>query len=200
MKVTKGTKKLASILSALPGIGPRQALRLTFYLIRQGQGVQQELGDTIKDLKGVKICGQCFYVHENPGKLCDICSDAGRDHSTVAIVEKETDLISIESTGKYKGRYLVIGELGRGGILGPDQKLKLKSLRTWIAKTDRGMLKEVIIALNPNVQNDFVASQISGELKSLAGKITRLGVGIPSGGEIEFADDETLGEALKGRG
>ncbi len=200
MKVTKGTKKLVDILSALPGIGPRQAIRLTFHLIRQGHGIQKELEDAIKDLGVAKICSQCFYIHENPGKLCDICLDAGRDHTTIAIVEKETDLISIENTGKYRGRYLIIGELGRGGVLEPDQKLKLKSLKTWIVKNHQGSVREIIIALNPNTQNDFVANQISNELRDLAGKITRLGVGIPSGGEIEFADDETLGGALKGRG
>ncbi|MDD5710508.1 MAG: toprim domain-containing protein [Candidatus Colwellbacteria bacterium] len=200
MKVTKGARKLVEILSALPGIGPRQAIRLSFHLIRQGQGFQKELGDAVRELEAVKICSQCFYVHENAGKLCDICADAGRDHSTIAIVEKETDLMSLENTGKYRGRYLVLGEFGRAGILEPDQKLKLKSLKTWIAKACQGSAREIIIALNPNTQNDFVASQIGHELKGLAAKTTRLGVGIPSGGEIEFADEETLGGALKGRG
>jgi recombination protein RecR len=199
MKITKGTRKLIDILSVLPGIGPRQAIRLTFHLIRQGHGFQKELEDAIRDLKSAKICSQCFYIHENSGKLCDICSDIKRDQSTIAIVEKETDLISIENTGKYRGRYLVIGELGRGGVLEPDQKLKLKSLKVWIDKEYKGTAREIIIALNPNAQSDFVASQIGNEFKGSAEKITRLGIGIPSGGEIEFADDETLGGALKGR-
>jgi recombination protein RecR len=199
MRIPKGTNRLISVLSGLPGIGPRQAIRLSFYLIRQGHGFQKELEDAIGDLKGIKICSQCFYIHEGTGKLCDICSDTKRDHTTVAIVEKETDLISLENTGKYKGRYLVIGELSRGGVLEPDQKLKLKSLQVWTNKEQAGRLREVIIALNPNPQSDFVATQIGNELKGSVEKITRLGIGIPSGGEIEFADDETLGGALRGR-
>ena len=200
MRTTKSAKKLVDALSDLPGIGPRQATRIVLYLIRQGHGLQKELESAVGELKKVKVCSQCFYVHENPGKLCDICLDNKRDQSIIAIVEKETDLISIENTGRYRGRYLVIGELSRGGLLGPDQKLKLRSLRTWIGKNCSGLASEIIIAFNPNAQSNFVAEQIIGELKTSAGKITRLGIGIPSGGEIEFADDETLGGALRGRG
>ena len=199
MRTPKGISKLVDILSALPGVGPRQAVRLAFHLIRQGKGAQKELEDAVHELQDIAICPQCFYIHEGNSPLCEICSDSNRNHSYIAIVEKETDLISLENTGKFEGRYLVLGELGRGGTLGPDQKLKLKSLSTWINKELGGKADEIIIALNPNPQGDFIATQISKEIGSLAHKVTRLGVGIPSGGEIEFADESTLGSALDKR-
>ena len=198
MRTPKVIKSLVDILAALPGIGPRQAVRLAFYLIRQGKSSQKELEEAIASLQLVGICGRCFYIHEGEG-LCEICADEKRDHSVIAIVEKETDLMSIESTGKFKGRFLVLGEFGRGGLLEADQKLKLKSLKSWIEKELGGKAKEIVIAFNPNTQGDFVATQITKELEGAAKKMTRLGMGIPSGGEIEFADEEALGSALERR-
>ncbi len=198
MRTPKAIKQLVDILSALPGIGPRQAVRLAFYFIRQGKGFQKELEESVRSLQDVGICSRCFYIHEGQG-LCEICSDEKRDHSVIAIIEKETDLMSIENTGKFKGRYFVLGELGRGGMLEADQKLRLKSLKSWIDKELGGKATEVIVALNPNTQGDFIATQIIKELKDSTEKISRLGVGIPSGGEIEFADEETLGSALERR-
>ena len=199
MRTPKAIKGLVDILAALPGIGPRQAIRLAFHLIRQGKSYQKELEEAILSLQSVGICSRCFYIHEGTG-LCEICTDDKRDKSIIAIVEKETDLMSIESTGKFRGRFLVLGEFGRGGLLEADQKLKLKSLRSWIGKELGGKAKEIVIAFNPNTQGDFVATQIAKELEGAAEKMTRLGMGIPSGGEIEFADEETLGSALERRG
>lgn len=199
MKTPKAISKLVDILAALPGIGPRQAVRLAFHIIRQGKGAQKELEEALHLLQDIGICAQCFYIHEGKEKLCEICLDKSRDHSTIAIVEKETDLISLENTNQFKGRYLVIGELGRGGVLGPDQKIKLKSLISWIKKELDGKASEIVIALNPNSQGDFISTQITKELKEFAEKITRLGMGIPSGGEIEFADEDTLGSAIERR-
>src|SRR3989338_1666315 len=199
MRTPKVIKSLVDILAALPGIGPRQAVRLAFYLIRQGKSSQKELEEAIASLQLVGICGRCFYIHEGEG-LCEICADEKRDHSVIAIVEKETDLMSIESTGKFKGRFLVLGEFGRGGLLEADQKLKLKSLRSWITKELNGKAKEIVIAFNPNTQGDFLATQITKELEDTTEMMTRLGIGIPSGGEIEVADEETLGSALERRG
>jgi len=199
MRTPRGISKLVDILAALPGIGPRQAVRLAFHLIRQGKGAQKQLEEAVHELQNIAICPQCFYIHEGNENLCDICADKNRDHSFIAIVEKETDLISLENTGKFNGRYLVLGELGRGGVLGPDQKLKLKSLISWIKKELDGKASEIIIAFNPNSQGDFVSGQISKELKPFTKEVTRLGIGIPSGGEIEFADESTLGSAIERR-
>ena len=199
MRTPKAISKLVDILAALPGVGPRQAVRLAFHMIRLGKGAQKELEEALHSLQEVAICKRCFYIHEDGGEFCEICSDKGRDHSIIAIVEKETDLISLENTNHFKGRYLVLGELGRGGVLGPDQKLKLKSLASWIKDELGGKAQEIIVALNPNPQGDFIATQISREIESLTEKVTRLGMGIPSGGEIEFADEDTLGSALERR-
>ena len=198
MRTPKAIKRLVDILAALPGIGPRQAVRLAFHLIRQGKSAQKGLEDAVASLQFVGICNQCFYIHEGEG-LCEICADDKRDQSIIAIVEKETDLMSIENTGKFRGRFLVLGEFGRGGLLEADQKLKLKSLKSWIAKRFNGKAQEIIIAFNPDTQGDFLATQIIKELEGTAEKMTRLGMGIPSGGEIEFADEETLGNALERR-
>ncbi|PIR98531.1 MAG: recombination protein RecR [Candidatus Colwellbacteria bacterium CG10_big_fil_rev_8_21_14_0_10_41_28] len=199
MRIPKEIRKLADALSSLPGIGPRQGIRLAFHLIKKGEGFQKSLADDIKDLSAVKICSDCFYIHSNPGELCEICSDPDRDKSIIAIVEKDTDLTSMENASKFNGTYLVLGEFGRGGSLEPDQKLKIKSLRSRIKRDGFSKAKEIVIALNPNPQNNFLSAQIEKELDELAERITRLGVGIPSGGEIEFADEDTLGGAIEHR-
>ncbi|MBI2011021.1 MAG: recombination protein RecR [Candidatus Colwellbacteria bacterium] len=200
MQAPKPIKRFAEIFAALPGIGPRQAIRLAFYFIQQGVDFAHTTAGVIADLRKIKLCRQCFYIHENPSGLCDICEDKKRDMGVIAVVEKETDVMSIENTGKFNGRYLIIGDLRKTGVLETEQRLRLQSLKTWIEKEMGGKAKEIIIALNPNPQSDLIASLIKEELKNLALKTTRLGRGIPSGGEIEFADEETLGSALERRG
>jgi recombination protein RecR len=153
-------------------------------------------------------------VHQNKDDLCDICRNPERQQNVIAIIEKETDLISLESTHKFKGRYLVLGELTKTGVLESNQKLRLNSLKSWIKKelpsagsgqegqahsTSSRQAEEIILALNPTTYGDLNASMLTKELESYAKKITRLGRGIPTGGEIEFADEETLQNALERR-
>jgi len=157
-----------------------------------------ETAGAVSDLKYLKICSQCFFVYVGPNNLCDICRDKNRLQNIIAIVEKETDLISLERTKKFKGRYLVLGELTKTGMLDTVQKLRLNHLKDWLKK-QFGQAEEIIIAINPTTFGDLNASIIAKELFGSAKKITRLGRGIPTGGEIEFADDETLGEALQRR-
>lgn len=199
MRVPSPLTKFVEIFSSLPGIGPRQAIRLAFHFITQGVAFNDEVAKTILALKKVKVCRQCFYVHQNESGLCDICSDSKRDKKFIAIVEKETDLMSIENTGQFQGRYLILGDLSRTGILEAGQKLRLNSLKDWINKELGGKTEEIIVALNPSPQGELMTNLIAEEFKGLTGKISRLGRGIPSGGEIEFADEETLGSALKRR-
>lgn len=199
MKVPSPLTKFVEIFSSLPGIGPRQAIRLAFHFITQGVAFNDEVAKTILALKKVKVCRQCFYIHQNESGLCDICSDPNRNKKLIAIVEKETDLMSIENTGQFNGRYLILGDLSRTGILEAGQKLRLNSLKTWIEKELGGKAEEIIVALNPSPQGELMTNLISEEFKELAGRVSRLGRGIPSGGEIEFADEETLGSALKRR-
>ncbi len=140
----------------------------------------------------------CFFIHSNKDNLCDICRDPQRQKSIFMVIEKETDLISIERTKKFKGRYLVLGELAKSGNLESAQKLRLNHLKN-IIKKEAGKSEEIIIATNPTTYGDLNAMVIAKELKDYAKKITRLGRGIPTGGEIEFADEETLGQALERR-
>ncbi len=191
-------KKFIEIFADLPGIGVRQATRLAFKLINSGKNKIDETAEAIADLKYLKICSQCFFVYAGQDNLCEICRDKNRRQDTIAIVEKETDLISLERTKKFKGRYLVLGELTKTGILDTIQKLRLNHLKD-LVKKQFGEAEEIIIAINPTTYGDLNASIITKELYDSAKKITRLGRGIPTGGEIEFADDETLGSALERR-
>ncbi|MEK7212157.1 MAG: hypothetical protein AAB686_00585, partial [Patescibacteria group bacterium] len=117
MRLPASIQKLISILSELPSIGPRQATRLVFHLISQGQNSIEQLSKSLHELKKVKICASCFFIHENNSALCDICSDTHRNRGLIMIVEKETDLLSIENTGKFHGRYLILGQIPKTGLL-----------------------------------------------------------------------------------
>ncbi len=191
-------KKFIDIFSALPSIGSRQATRLAFKLISSGRAKIEETAEAVSDLRYLKTCSECFFVHSNRENLCDICRDPKRRKDIIMIVEKETDLISIERTKKFNGRYLVLGDLQKTGMLESVQKLRLKHLKDLVQK-EIGVAEEIIIALNPNTYGDLNTSVIVKELAGTAKKITRLGRGIPTGGEIEFADEETLGQALERR-
>lgn len=198
-------KKFIDYFSELPSIGPRQATRLAFYLLRQGKANIAELAEVIHSLTDIKTCSQCFFPYEISKKyagtkenLCSICSNLGRRQDIVAIVEKETDLMSLEKAKKFNGRYLILGDLGKDGMLDSEQKLRLNHLKN-ILKKNFGQAEEIIVALNPGTLADLETSLIFQELKPFAKKITRLGRGLPTGGEIEFADEDTLGGALDNR-
>ncbi len=199
-------KKFIDIFSALPSIGSRQATRLAFKLISGGRAKIEETAQAVSDLRYLKTCSECFFVHSNQENLCDICRNPKRNKNIIMLVEKETDLISLERTGRFKGRYLVLGELTKTGILESIHKLRLNHLKDSIKKQipstssgQEGQAEEIIIALNPSTYGDLNSSMIAKELTGAAKKITRLGRGIPTGGEIEFADEETLGQALERR-
>ncbi len=192
-------KNFIESFSGLPGIGPRQATRLAFKLISGGKNKIEELAKAIYELKNLKICSNCFFIHSNPENLCEICKNPNRRKDIIMIVEKETDLISLERPKKFNGRYLILGELSKNGILESGEKLRLNNLKNFITKELKGQTEEIIIATNPTTYGDLNASIIAKELKDFTKKITRLGRGIPTGGEIEFADEETLSSALERR-
>ena len=192
-------KNFIDAFSGLPGIGPRQATRLAFKLVAGGKNKIEELSRAVSELKNLKLCSQCFFIHSNFESLCDICKNPNRRKDIIMIVEKETDVISLERPKKFNGRYLILGELDKAGILESGQKLRLNNLKTFITKELSGQADEVIIATNPTTYGDLNASIIAKELAGFAKKITRLGRGIPTGGEIEFADEDTLGAALERR-
>ena len=200
-------KKFIEVFSALPSIGPRQATRLAFHIKNMGDAAIKELSQTINDLNGIETCSQCFFTYdkrqlkpEASNNLCAICRNPQRRRDIIAIVEKETDLISLEKTKKFFGRYLVLGELKKDSILNSVQKLRLNNLKSFIKKELNSSAEEIILALGLKPYGDLNASLINQEVKDLTKKITRLGRGIPTGGEIEFADEDTLEGALANRG
>lgn len=199
MNLPESIKKLKEELAELPSIGPRQAVRLAFYLVGRGENFIKNLSNDIDELRHVKTCERCFFVHQNNGPLCDICKNPARHKDVIMLVEKETDLISLENTGKFSGRYFILGPVPKTGLLEDWQKLRLQNLKSFIQKELGGKSEEIILALNPSSVGDFHASLLAKELGEFTKKINRLGRGLPTGGEIEFADDETLGSALEKR-
>ncbi len=195
--IPQSIKRFIENFSNLPSIGPRQATRLAFYLASLDKATVAELENAVGGLRNLNRCERCFFFKEGHSPACAICSSPERDQKTTAIVEKETDLLTLEKTGRFKGTYLVLGKLADKGIIETAQKLRLESLKKRLQK--EGKLNELIIALNPSSIGDFTADLIQGEFKDLALKITRLSRGIPTGGEIEFADEATLESSFEHR-
>lgn len=193
-------KKFIELFSVLPGIGPRQARRLAFHLVNQGRSLIDELAKSVHGLGALANCAECFRVSQldREGR-CPICGNTNRRKDIIAIVEKDTDLMSLEQTKKFNGTYLILGELEKDGLLNSQQKLRLNSLKSRLQKLSGGQAEEILLALDPTSYGDMHAALIKDELKSFAKKITRLGRGLPTGGEVEFADEETLGGALDNR-
>ena len=157
-------QKFIDAFSALPSIGPRQATRLAFHILKLGKASIQELTDAVASLGTIQTCSRCFVPYEanlaaSEITLCWICSNKERNQSIIAIVEKPTDLIALEKTKKYKGRYLVLGELDRDGILDTEQKLRIANVKRTIEK-EFGMAEEILIALNPTTLGDIDSALI----------------------------------------
>jgi recombination protein RecR len=199
MKLPEPVQKVVDELSELPSIGPRQAVRLAFYLIGQGPKDLHDLSEAIGRLAAIKICTQCYFIHQNDDGLCDICANPARNEHIIMVVEKETDLLSLENTKRYTGRYFIIGQIPKTGFLEPWQKNRLATLAQFVRESLGGQADEIIFAFNPTALGDFQSSLLMKELSPLAKKISRLGRGLPTGGEIEFSDDETLGASLERR-
>ncbi len=195
-------QKLIELFSKFPTVGPRTAARFVFYLIKLPQDNFEELLNSLKELKNTtKLCPSCFNPYEGEKQdLCPICQDKRRDSSLLCVVEKEADLNSIESTKKYKGFYFILG----GTInLKKERNVRINELKE---KIKNGDFKEIIIATNPTPEGETTALFLERELKTKPGfpekpgfKITRLGRGLPVGGELEYADLDTLESALQTR-
>lgn len=196
--VPKPIKKFIEAFSQLPALGPRQATRLAFYLTSLPKATLNELERSLKELKNLDRCERCFFLKESGSKICQICSNPKRDSKIIAIMEKETDLLSLEKIGSYNGHYFILGKLAEKGVLETAQKLRLENLKSRI-KNEGGKIKELIIALNPTAIGDFTADFIKREFRDSAEKTTRLSRGLPTGGEIEFADESTLGSSFEHR-
>ncbi|MBI2708199.1 MAG: recombination protein RecR [Actinobacteria bacterium] len=182
-------------LGRLPGIGPKSAQRIAFHLLKLGRDDALRLARAIAEAKErVAWCVRCFNVSE--GDLCGICEDARRDPSVVCVVEEPRDLVAVERTGEFRGRYHVLG----GAIspiegIGPDQ-LRVREL---FARLEPEGITEVILCTNPNIEGETTAMYLARLLKPLGVRTTRIASGLPVGGDLEYADELTLGRALEGR-
>lgn len=197
MKIARPLQNLIESLEKLPGIGPKTAQRLTYYLLHVPQSQLDSFAGSLERLKkDTVLCSVCKNVSEKDP--CPICSDESRDKSLVLVVEQPLDILAFEKTGKFKGVYHVLhGAISPLENIGPDE-IFLKEL---ITRAKDGRLEEVIIATNPTMEGEATAMYISKQLKSdnLKLKITRLGMGIPTGADLEYADENTLSQALQGR-
>lgn len=188
--------KLIESFSRLPGVGPKTASRLTYYLLRAPEETSLALADALRDMKAnTRYCAVCYNITvEDP---CPICADAQRDQRTVAVVEEPLDVLAIERTGAFKGVYHVLhGAISPMNGIGPDD-LRIRELTK---RVDKGIIAEVIIATNPGLEGDATAMYIQRELTGKGARMTRLARGLPVGSDIEYADSVTLTRALMGRG
>lgn len=209
----KAIQKLIDLFSKFPTVGPRTAARFVFYLFKLPKEKIKELTNAILELKEtIKLCPFCFKPFEEAeSELCEICSNPARDKNLLCIVEKEADLEALEKTKKYKGLYFIFGEAKSILEKDKDREIKTKELEQRAKNPDAfGLMsadfKEIIIAVNPTTEGEATALYLERKLKSLElpenkklPKITRLGRGLPVGGELEYADDETLSSAFEGR-
>ena len=182
-------------LARLPGIGPKSAQRLAFYMVKASAEDARRLAEAIVGAKEkVRFCRECFSVAE--GELCRVCRDPGRDPTVVCVVEEPKDQAAVEKAGVIKGRYHILG----GAIspldgIGPDD-LRVQELLDHVA---RDGVEEVILATNPNLEGNATAMYVAALLKPIGVRVTRLASGLPVGGDLEYADEVTLGQALEGR-
>jgi recombination protein RecR len=196
--IPKQIRELIKVFSSFPTIGERTATRFVLYLLSQKKENLDELCSSIAALeKEIKRCGFCFnpFAASQNQTLCEICRDKKRD-KTICVVEKESDLWQMEKIKKYQGKYFILG--GKIDFLkeNPLGKLRVEELKKRIQESKP---KEVILALNPTVDGNLTMDYIKRILKPYHSKITKLAQGLPLGGEIEYADEETLGSAFEGR-
>jgi recombination protein RecR len=182
-------------LGRLPGVGPKSAQRIAFHIIQSDRIDVSRLAEILKTIKErVKFCTTCGNISEE--ELCRICKDPRRDNSSICVVEESKDVLAIEKTREFKGKYHVLG----GAIspidgIGPEN-LRIKELMTRLAQTQ---INEVIIATDPNLEGEATATYLTRLIKPLGVKVSRLASGLPVGGDLEYADEITLGRAFEGR-
>ncbi len=179
----------------LPGVGPKGATRIAFYLLNSDNSDVDRLAEVLREVKEkVRFCKDCYNVAQN--ELCRICSDNRRDQASICVVEEPKDVLAVERTREFRGRYHVLG----GAIspidgIGPDD-LRIKELMTRLSD---GNITEIILATDPNLEGEATATYLARLISPLGLKVTRLASGLPVGGDLEYADEITLGRAFEGR-
>jgi recombination protein RecR len=192
---TKSVARLIEELHRLPGIGPKSAQRLAYFLLRTPEEQARALAEAIVDVKEkVVFCSQCQNIAESDP--CPICQDGERDHAKICVVEEPLDVLALERTRGYNGLYHVLhGVLSPMEGIGPDE-LKMREL---LARLENGSVKEVVLATNPNLEGEATAMYLHRSIAPLGIKVTRLARGLPFGSDLEYADEVTLTRALEGR-
>jgi recombination protein RecR len=187
--------RLIDALQRLPGIGPKTAQRLTFFLLKRPADEVRELSQALVAVKDrIVYCQTCFNVTDQDP--CRICADPARDGRLLCVVEEPNDLLAMERTGEFRGRYhVLLGALSPLDGIGPED-LKVREL---LARLDAGGMQEVILATNPNVEGEATALYLARLLRPLGVRVTRIARGLPVGGDLEYADQVTLSKALEGR-
>jgi recombination protein RecR len=187
--------RLIEELAELPGIGRKTAARLTYFLLRNQSDLAGRLADALRDLEeNTRFCSVCYNITESDP--CPVCTDQGRDRTIVCVVEEPLDVMAIEQAGAYEGVYHVLH-----GVLAPSEGMFVENLRIkeLLARIRSSGAEEVILATNPTSEGDWTASYLLTQLRPLGVRVTRLGRGLPVGGDLEYADAVTLTRALEGR-
>lgn len=187
--------RLLEELERLPGIGPKSAQRLAFHILRMDADAAGRLAEAILEVKrSIRFCRRCFNFSAD--EICETCSDPRRDASTVCVVEEPRDVVAIERTGEFRGYYHVLqGSISPIDGIGPEQ-LRMREL---VDRIGAGGVGEVIVATDPDVEGETTALYIARLLKPLGVRVTRIASGLPVGGDLEYADEVTLGRALEAR-
>ena len=198
--VIEPVARLIESFARLPGIGPKTAQRLTYHLLRAPDAEARALARALIAVRDeVVFCDRCFNISDAP--LCPICRDPGRDESRLCVVEEPLDVLAIDRTGEFRGRYHVLhGAISPIDGIGPD-RLKIREL---LARVDEqaaegSRIEEVIIATNPTLEGEATAMYLNERLEGHVGSVTRIARGLPVGGDLEYADEVTLVRALQGR-
>lgn len=189
-------KKLIEHFASLPSVGPKMAERLTLHLFKRPQEELNDFAESLRAITGLRTCSRCFHIAEDT--LCNICADSRRDPSLLCVVEEPMDVIALERTNRYRGRYFVLG-----GTLdvSPKKSSAAPSLHIdeFLARVESEPIVEVILAMNPTTEGDLTSLYLERKLATHSIKITRLGRGLATGGDIEYADEFTLASALTHR-
>lgn len=195
MSLPRSVQNLIDQFSRLPGVGPKSAARLVFYLLTKHPEDIASLGQSVLDLKdNLKTCSRCFNISES--QECNICLSEDRDESVICVVEEPLDVIALERTG-FDGHYHVLGGvISPINGVGPDD-LRIRELVERVRTSDK--IKEIVLATNPSLEGEATAVYVSDRLKDADVKITRLARGLPIGGDLEYADELTLSRSLEGR-
>ena len=195
MHYAKPLAKLVSEFEKLPGIGPKSAQRLAFHILRIPEDEARSLAEAVLNVKQfIKLCPVCFNYTDR--ERCDICADARRDRSLLCVVSEPRDVVAMEKTNEFRGLYHVLG-----GVISPMDGIgpEMLKIRELLSRVNEGEIKEIVIATNPTIEGDTTAMYIASLLKPLGVKVTRIAHGMPVGGDMDYADQATLIQALQWR-